>query len=236
VSSRTLPAKDPLATAAVEAIRAGRVDALCDLLGRHPWLATARVQAQNGTRRSLLHILADWPGHSPNGAATVAALVEAGADVDAPFAGGFHRETPLHWAASGDDVEVLDALLDAGADIDAAGGIIGGGTPLDDAVAFGQWRAARRLVERGAPIALWHAAALGLVDRVEAAFVPGAPLCAQEVTAAFWAACHGGQRATAELLLQRGADADWVGPDGLTALQAARRSGADDVVAWLAER
>jgi uncharacterized protein len=34
---------------------------------------------------------------------------------------GPHTETPLHWAASSDDVEVLDALLDAGADIDAKG-------------------------------------------------------------------------------------------------------------------
>ena len=236
MSSTTLPAADPLATAAVQAIRAGRLEALRDLLGRHPWLAAARIEAADGTGRGLLHVLADWPGHFPNGAATVAALVEAGADVDAPFGGGSHRETPLHWAASSDDVDVLDALLDAGADIDAGGGVIGGGTPLDDAVAFGQWRAARRLVERGARTALRHAAALGLVERVEAAFGHGAPLCAQDVTEAFWAACHGGQRATAELLLERGADADWVGPDGLTALQAARRSGAGDVVAWLAER
>ena len=41
-------------------------------------------------------------------------------------------------------------LLDAGANIEARGGVIGGGTPLDDAWAFGQWNAARRLVERGA--------------------------------------------------------------------------------------
>jgi hypothetical protein len=38
------------------------------------------------------------------------------------------------------------ALLDAGADIEAPGAVIAGGTPLTDAVAFGQWQAARRLV------------------------------------------------------------------------------------------
>ena len=41
-----------------------------------------------------------------------------------------------------DDVELIDMLLDAGADIDAPGAVIGGGTPLADAVAFGQWQAA----------------------------------------------------------------------------------------------
>ena len=69
--------------------------------------------------------------------------------VDARFAGP-HRETPLHWAASNDDVAALDALIDAGADLEADGAVIAGGTPLDDAVAFGPWRAARRLAERGA--------------------------------------------------------------------------------------
>ena len=69
--------------------------------------------------------------------------------MDARFRGP-HEETPLHWAASSDDVAVLDALLDAGADIEAPGGVIGGGPPLADARAFGQWKAAHRLVERGA--------------------------------------------------------------------------------------
>ena len=40
---------------------------------------------------------------------------------------GSHNETPLHWAASSNDVAVADALIDAGADIEAAGGVIGGG-------------------------------------------------------------------------------------------------------------
>ena len=89
----------------------------------------------------------------------------AGADVNARFTGP-HTETPLHWAASSDDIEALDALLDAGADIEADGAVIAGGTPMADAVAFGQWKAARRLLERGARTNLWQAAALGLADRV----------------------------------------------------------------------
>lgn len=85
----------------------------------------------------------------------------AGADVNAPVTGP-HAETPLHWAASSDDVEVLDGLLDAGADIDAPGAVVAGGSPLRDATAFGQWSAARRLVERGAQTTSFDAATLGL--------------------------------------------------------------------------
>jgi uncharacterized protein len=219
------------AAAAVAAIREGDVAALKRLLAEDPSLVGARVDGS----RTLLHVATDWPGHFPGAPATVAALIEAGADVDAPCA-GVHTETPLHWAASSDDVEVLDVLVAAGADIEAPGAVIGGGTPLADAVAFGQWAAARRLVEHGARTMLWQAAALGLVDRVEAGLAGEPPPGADDVTNAFWCACHGGQRATAELLHARGADRDWVGYDGLTPLDAARRSGAEDVVEWLLQR
>jgi len=231
--------EDPLAVAVSQAIRTGDLEGLRRLLAANPGLATARLghDRPGGETRSLLHVATDWPGHFPNGAATVALLVEAGAEVDARFGGGGHDETPLHWAASSDDVEVLDALLDAGADIEAPGGVIGGGTPLADARAFGQWRAAHRLVERGATTAIDDAATLGLLDRLEAFFAGAAAPAADEVDRAFWGACHGGQRACAEYLLDRGADIDWVPPwEPLTPLDAAARSGADDLVAWLRGR
>lgn len=215
----------------VAAVRAGDVAALRQLLAADPGLATARIDGA----RTLLHVVADWPGHLPRGAETVGALVAAGADVDAPFAGA-HRETPLHWAASCDDVAVLDALLDAGADIEAPGAVIGGGTPLADATAFAQWDAAFRLVERGARTTLFTAATLGLLDRVRPYFDPPGPV-RSDVDAAFWGACHGGRLATAEYLAGHGADVSWLPPwEPLTPLDAATRSGAGDLVTWLRQR
>ena len=186
--------------------------------------------------RTLLHVVTDWPGHFPNGAATVGALVEAGADVNARFRGP-HAETPLHWAASSDDVEVLDALLDAGADIEVTGAVIAGGTPLTDARAFGQWQAAHRLVERGAQTTLDDAAALGLQDRVEEAFAGETEPSTEDINRAFWFACHGGQRPAAEYLLDRGAELNWIPPwEPETPLDAAQRSEAGELVEWLRAR
>jgi uncharacterized protein len=128
---------------------------------------------------------------------------------------------------------VLDALLDAGADIEARGAVIGGGTALSDATAFAQWNAARRLLERGAEPTFWESATMGLTDRVEAAFASDSPPAAEDVTEAFWGACHGGQLAMAGYLRDRGADINWVGWDDKTPLDAADSNGFVEVVEWL---
>jgi hypothetical protein len=220
---------DPLARKVTEVLRSGDAAALQRLLVEHPLMARVRIgDPKGGQSRTLPHVVTDWPGHVPEAGAKIEALVAAGADVDARFTGP-HGETPLHWAASSDDVEALDALLDAGADIEAGGAVIGGGTAMADAVAFGQWKAARRLLERGAATSLWQAAALGLVDRVHDELGRTPPPTREELDNALWCAAHGGQGETAELLLDRGADPAWIGHDNLTAAQAAERSDAHEL-------
>jgi hypothetical protein len=234
----TLRSGESLAIAVVDVIRIGDVQTLKRLLSENAGLATARLVDDDteGSSRTLLHVATDWPGHFPNCAAIVAVLVEAGADVNARFHGS-HGETPLHWAASSDDVEALDALLDAGADIDAPGAVIADGPPLADATAFGQWKAAYRLVERGARTSMWDSATLGLMDRLEAYFAEGGPPPEEEVDRAFWGACHGGQRGTAEYLLEWGADLNWLPPwEKRTPLDAAKRSEAGELTEWLRNR
>ncbi|RCR67046.1 MULTISPECIES: ankyrin repeat domain-containing protein [Larkinella] len=227
--------EEPLAIAVVKAIQTGNLQELSRLLVEHPGLSQAWLGDDDscGMSRTLLHVATDWPGHFPNVARTIAMLIEAGADVNAQFIGP-HIETPLHWAASSDDIEAIDALIDAGANIEAPGAVIGGGTPLADARAFAQWKAAHRLVERGAQTTLADAATLGLMDRVESYFNGDSKPEAEAVNHAFWGACHGGQKSTAAYLLGQGANLNWIPEwENLTPLDAAQRQGANSLVDWL---
>lgn len=230
---------DPVAVAVVGAIRAGRVQELRRLLTEHPELARARLGDGDGDvdvdgrSRSLLHVATDWPGHFPEVGASIAALVDAGADVDARFSGP-HEETPLHWAASSDDVEAITALLDAGADIDADGGVIAGSSPLADATAFAQWNAARVLIDRGARARVFDLAALG---RTADVLVQLGRADADLMGRCLWSACHGGQLVSAQALADRGADVDWLPSwEHATPLDIVAREGAHDVVRWLHSR
>ena len=231
-----MTADDALAVAIQSDIQQGNVDNLQQRLQEDVALAAARIVDGRGVSRTLLHIVADWPGHFPNGAQTVGVLAAAGANVNAIVIlpdPDRHRETALHWAASSDDVAVLDALLDAGADIEAIGAVFTNGTAMSDAVVFAQWRAAHRLRERGASTTIWQAAALGLLDRVSAHCEHQPSPTRKDITNAFWHACRGGQLSTASYLFERGADLDWVGYDRRTPRDAATEGGADDLIQWL---
>jgi ankyrin repeat protein len=202
-----LASDDPLAVELSQAVRVGDLDTLSRLLADVPGLANVRLRAPNGGTRTPLHLVTDWPGYFPHGPEAVRLLLAAGADPNAATTGrGF--ETPLHWAASSDDVEVAEALIEGGADIEAPGGSIAG-TALANAVGYGCWHVARLLVARGAIVeSLWQAAALGLTAQVER-FLDATPAPTQDdLDEAFWQACHGGQRRMAEYLLGKGADID----------------------------
>jgi ankyrin repeat protein len=233
----SLRANDKQAATIVEVIQGGEVERLERILEQFPDLATVRIVDARGVARSLLHIATDWPGHFPNGAKTIAVLIAAGADVNATMAGPKgSRETALHWAASNDDVDAIDALLDGGANIEAPGAVFTDGPPMSDAVVFAQWSAARRLLARGATTTIWQAAALGLRDRVQQFCSQMPAPSAEQITNAFWHACRGGQRAVAEYLLERGADPNWIGHDRKRPLDAAQESGVVELVLWLRER
>ena len=188
--------------ALVAAIRSGDTVVLRQLLNEDPGLASSAIGGAH-RNRTPLHVVADWPGYFPNGPEVVRILIAAGADPNVRDPGKQFAETPLHWAASSDDVDVATALIDGGADVEAADGSIG--TPLDNAIGYACWHVARLLVARGASVdKLWHAAALGMLTRVQDLLVERPTPAAQDISQAFWHACAGGQRRAAELLLGRG--------------------------------
>lgn len=232
----SIPTDDDRAVAAVKAIHNGDVAGLQKQLDDNPELAQARIVDRKGVSRTLLHVVSDWPGHFPNGAQSVVLLAAAGADINAVVhhsKSDGSAETALHWAASSNDVAVLDALLDAGADIEAPGAVFTGGSPMSDAVVFTQWRAARRLLERGARTTVWQAAALGVLDSVRRDLSMQPPPSREQITNSFWHACRGGQLEVAEYLFKHGANPNWIGHDRKTPLDVARESGVSEVVQWL---
>ena len=232
-----LQSHEPLAVELTAIVKAGDIEGLRELLASNPGVAACVVEDAKGGGRTPLHLFADWPGHNPNAAAIVEMLAADGADLDAPAVSMWHKETPLHWAASNDDVALADALLDAGADIEHEGSSIDGGPPLSGAVGYGHWEVARRLVERGAQTRLWHDAALGMLPAITRRFESDPTPQGDVLAGALWNACHGGQLAVAQYLAGRGANLNWATPwSGQTPLDIAEQTGRSDVAAWLLEK
>jgi hypothetical protein len=138
----TLPHLDPVAVELTTAIHGGDVSTVGRLIGDRPGLASARMIGRKGPQggwRTPLHAATDWPGYFPAAPAVVRLLLQAGADPN-DDTGGDRPETPLHWAASTDDVDVAAVLIDAGAELTTPGGSIG--SPLDSAIGYGCWHVA----------------------------------------------------------------------------------------------
>jgi uncharacterized protein len=235
VMTTTIRSDEPIAVALITAIRGGDVDALAALLGERPELASVFLQGNRGARAPL-QVVTDWPGFFPNGPRIARMLLDAGADPDVVSPGEGFKETPLHWAASSDDADVAEMLIDGGADLEAPGGSIAG-TPLANAVGYGCWAVAQLLVARGARVdVLWQAAALGLLARVEELAATATP---DELNHAFWQACHGGRRRVVEYLLGRGADLHWrpdYAPQSALEIAESRDTQRENLVQFLRER
>jgi hypothetical protein len=234
----TIPGDAPTSVELRLAVRGGDVETVRRLLSENPDLARARFSARGGSGTAL-HFVTDWPGYFPNGPDIVRVLLGAGADPNALTTGGGSdtpgpgSETPLHYAASSDDVDVAAALIEGGADLETPDGSIG--TPLDNAVGYACWHVARLLVASGARVdKVWHAAALGMLDRLDELLVPG--IDPELVSQGFWHACGACQRRAAERLLSAGADLNWQ-PDYAegTALDSSTGLGTrqENVIEWL---
>lgn len=230
------------------AIVKGEVDKVANLLAAEPALARATI---GKNPRSMLHYATDWPANRANVATSIRLLIAAGADPNVampPNASGEVAETPLHWAASANDVDAVEALIDHGAHVDSLGGIFSGCTPYEEAIIFQQYDAARSLLARGATNYLPGAAALGDADLIDSffeaegnlSFETGVlphwtPLPAKQVILdrAFQFACRAGHLEIAKKLLSRGADSLSSMPGDGTALSEATENGHTEVVAWL---
>jgi ankyrin repeat protein len=75
-----------------------------------------------------------------------------------------------------------------------------------------------------------------VIDQVQAACTGEAAAPRAERTNALWHACRGGQQAVAELLLDAGADINWIGHAEKTPLDAATESKQRSLVSWLRSR
>jgi ankyrin repeat protein len=160
---------DPKFHPAVAAIKTGDLERFRSLLRADPSLATARSSKSHPT---LLQCVVLDGCDVPQSVEMAQLLIDAGAEVD----------EPLVAASSMDNVEVIPILLDAGAAIN------GDGTwsPLEDALAFGAWRAIRLLLERGATIHnLRIAAGLGRADLIDGFFHPDGSLKSEAGTLAW---------------------------------------------------
>jgi hypothetical protein len=233
---------------ALDAIRAGDVDALRALLDERPELAG---HVHDGAWTTLLEAIAEPDviggylglelGTDPR---IVQLLCERSTDLDGP----------LGLAACFNRAELVRLLLAAGADAapDPARGL----TPLESALSHGARESADLLAERGiSPLALWTVAGLGRVDLLEqlldtpeaaahrpnladVGWPPGPPPGDDRralLDEALGHAAHNGRDDAVEWLLAHGADVDGAPYLGVTPLHFAAQFGHGSTVRLLLE-
>jgi ankyrin repeat protein len=180
-------------------------------------------------------------------------------DRDPALAEGWGERRPLAHAAENNRVQAIDWLLDAGASLEPAHSHHH--PPLSWAITTYSLAAARRMIERGAPLDLWCAAGLGWVERMPEFFdargqpipnasrhgatrfdaggkvLPKPPSDPVDlVSDALFIASRNGQLDAARFLLDRGADPAFEGFIRAPALHWAAFSGNHSLVLLLLER
>src|SRR6267142_1938310 len=143
---------------AIAAIRSGDLETFKALVSEDPSLATSRSSRSHPT---LLQCVAlEGKGDDkdkPNNLEMARVLIEAGAELNEPFVA----------AASMNNRDVAELLLDTGAAVDGTAGW----SPLEEAIYWNSWDVVALLLERGAAVQnLRTAAGLGRTDLIEGYF------------------------------------------------------------------
>lgn len=232
---------------AADAVVAGDMDTLREMLRTHPELASARSPRRH--RATLLHYVAanGVEGNRQQTPANIldvaALLLDAGSDPDA-LATMYDAEcttmsmlvSSAHPAAAGVQESLAELLVDRGAAFDGAG--TKWQSALMTALAFGYPRTAATLAARGARIDnVVAAAGLGLLGDVER-LLPESD--AESRHAALALAAQHGFTDVVRALLDAGEDPDRYNPDGFhghsTPMHQAALGDHTDVVRLLVER
>src|SRR5271169_1769463 len=128
---------------ALNAIKTGMVRKLSELLRDHSQLACYRTEQG----RTLLHCVADWPGHWPRRLESAALLIDAGADINAQAGDVGEGETTLQWAVSCNDAALTELLVQAGSPVN---GLNDDHRPMMQALFYESKDSASVLIRHGA--------------------------------------------------------------------------------------
>lgn len=230
---------------AADAIVSGDLAALEKLLAANPELIRARSTRAHGA--PLIHYVAsngieDFRQKTPANIVEITKmLLRAGADVDAatneygaPSTALGLAATSCHPAIAGNQLALLQTLIDAGAKVDGAPG---GWSALVAALHNGRGDAAFFLAEHGARLDVEGAAGVGRLDIVKSFFNAKGKLqngaTEDQLKAGFAWACEFGRANVVEFLLTKGMRAETSFRRGESGLHWAAYGGHAKVVALL---